>query len=391
VTSMRMTVTSMRRMTASASRCWMSSAGRATLATFSRGHDFVRWARLKEKLAKDEDFCARQLNQHGRFLLMSGAGDQILLDKRTRSVAWLDAAAAAAAAPDFLSTLVMLGLDEATAAPLAAVPVDDPAAAAAATEAAAAAAEAAAAAAGDDIHFLRFVDLRRAMFSVSQSSDGHPDIIIALLSRARSLLGWHAKSPFCSGCGKRNKKAFSGERRNCRHCGRVDYPPLSPVAIVLLAAADHSSVLLVRQPRFPPNMWSCPAGFVEAGESLFDCVRREVAEELGLDLADGPNEGVRLQDSQHWPFPTGSLMLGCTATVAKGAEPTPDPDEIESARWVTPEELEAALEVSKATLEERLAAPFFVPPPEAVAHQLMRRWLNDRREKLLPTLDSSSL
>ena len=41
-------------------------------------------------------------------------------------------------------------------------------------------------------------------------------------------------------------------------------------------------LLLARSPHYAPGMFSALAGFVEPGESLEDCVHREVAEEVGV-------------------------------------------------------------------------------------------------------------
>jgi NAD+ diphosphatase len=74
------------------------------------------------------------------------------------------------------------------------------------------------------------------------------------------------------------------------------------------------------------------AGFVEVGESLEDCVRREVAEEAGIELAD-----IRYFGSQPWPL-TNSLMIGFTARWASG-EIVEDPTEIMDAGWYAPDAL----------------------------------------------------
>jgi NAD+ diphosphatase len=68
------------------------------------------------------------------------------------------------------------------------------------------------------------------------------------------------------------------------------------------------------------------AGFVEAGESLEDCVHREVDEEVGVRVAD-----LRYYGSQSWPFPH-SLMVAHTAQWI-GGELRANPGEIEDARW----------------------------------------------------------
>ena len=73
-------------------------------------------------------------------------------------------------------------------------------------------------------------------------------------------------------------------------------------------------------------MFSALAGFVEAGESLEDCVHREVAEEVSVQVTD-----LRYYCSQSWPFPH-SLMVAYTARWVSG-EIVPQPGEIEAAGW----------------------------------------------------------
>jgi NAD+ diphosphatase len=85
-------------------------------------------------------------------------------------------------------------------------------------------------------------------------------------------------------------------------------------------------VLLARSPHFPPGMYSALAGFVEAGETLEQCVAREVEEEVGVRVS-----GIRYFASQPWPFPN-SLMIAFVCDWA-GGEIRPQEGEIEAANW----------------------------------------------------------
>lgn len=57
---------------------------------------------------------------------------------------------------------------------------------------------------------------------------------------------------------------------------------------------------------------SLVAGFLEAGETLEECVVREVKEETGLDV-----QNITYWGNQPWPYPSG-LMVGFTADYAGG-------------------------------------------------------------------------
>jgi NAD+ diphosphatase len=79
-------------------------------------------------------------------------------------------------------------------------------------------------------------------------------------------------------------------------------------------------------------MFSVLAGFVEPGESLEDCVRREVKEESGIEI-----KNIRYFGSQPWPFPN-SLMVGFTAEYS-GGEIRMDEKEILDAGWFAADNL----------------------------------------------------
>jgi NAD+ diphosphatase len=109
----------------------------------------------------------------------------------------------------------------------------------------------------------------------------------------------------------------------------VYYAPIHPAVIV--AIEREGKLLLAHNKQMPEGRYSVLAGFVEPGESLERTVRREVMEEVGIEI-----NGLRYFGSQSWPFPC-SLMIGFTAHWLRG-EVTPDGTELSDARWFAPDE-----------------------------------------------------
>jgi NAD+ diphosphatase len=167
----------------------------------------------------------------------------------------------------------------------------------------------------------RPVPLRAAMMQF-------PAPLMGLAGRAAQVLEWDRTHRHCGVCGTATELQ-SGERaRRCPACGHSSYPRLSPAMMALVWRADRGrpELLLARAPHFAPGMYSALAGFVEAGESLEECIRREVAEEVSLQVTN-----LRYYGSQSWPFPH-SLMVAFTAEWA-GGEIVPQVGEIEDAGW----------------------------------------------------------
>jgi len=187
-----------------------------------------------------------------------------------------------------------------------------------------------------------------------------PEREIGLLAQAKSLLSWHARHRFCANCGAPTAPTASGFRRDCAACGAQHFPRTDPVVIMLVTHGDRC--LLGRQARFPAGNYSCLAGFVEPGETVEDAVRRETFEEAGVRVGT-----VSYALSQPWPFPS-SLMLGCVGE-ALGDALAIDRDELEDARWFHRDEV-------RLMLESAHPQGLRVPPPVAIAHHLVRLFLD---------------
>lgn len=152
------------------------------------------------------------------------------------------------------------------------------------------------------------------------------DTDAGLFTTATALLTWHAAAPFCPRCGERSTPRPAGWSRVCPN-DHEDFPRTDP-AVIVLVHDGADSIVLARQPIWPPGRVSVLAGFVEAGESLEAAVVREIGEEVGLRVRD-----VQYLGSQPWPFPR-SLMVGFAARADRTDELRPRVGEIESARWV---------------------------------------------------------
>jgi NAD+ diphosphatase len=157
-----------------------------------------------------------------------------------------------------------------------------------------------------------------------------PEDHFLLAGRAVQIVEWDRTHRFCGRCGTPTV-ALPGERaKQCPACGLASYPRLAPAVIVRVTRGDE--ILLARNNRFPRAFFSVVAGFVEPGESLEMTVRRELREEVAIEVTN-----LRYFGSQSWPFPH-SLMLGFTADYASG-EICVDGQELAEAGWFTSEAL----------------------------------------------------
>jgi NAD+ diphosphatase len=158
----------------------------------------------------------------------------------------------------------------------------------------------------------------RTLFSVLD--DAH----FALAGRALQLIDWDRSHQFCGRCGERTEAHPEERVRVCPACKLSAYPRVAPAVMALITREDQ--ILLARSPHFPAGMYSALAGFVEPGESLEQCISREVAEEVGVQVAS-----PRYVASQSWPFPH-SLMIAFVCEWVSG-EIRPQESEIEEAKW----------------------------------------------------------
>lgn len=162
--------------------------------------------------------------------------------------------------------------------------------------------------------------------------------------RAFHLQNWVGNNRFCGRCGNRTTVLPHELAVKCSHCGHIAYPRISPAIIVAVTKGDK--ILLARSNRFPPGRYSVIAGFLEPGETLEECVKREVMEEVGLEV-----DTIQYVGNQPWPFPD-SQMIGFTARHVRG-DIAIDNVEIVAADWFSADNLPD------------------IPPTDSIARQLI--------------------
>ena len=148
------------------------------------------------------------------------------------------------------------------------------------------------------------------------------------------LAGWYATSRFCGACGASMTHHERLRAMTCPSCGNVVFPRINPAVIVCVCDPVREKIVLTRyaRGRYMP-IDALVAGFVEIGETIEDCVRREVREELGLEVAN-----IRYYKSQPWGV-AGDVLSGYWCDVAGDPTLHRDKEELGSAVWAGPTEI----------------------------------------------------
>lgn len=147
--------------------------------------------------------------------------------------------------------------------------------------------------------------------------------------KAYEILYWDKNSRFCPVCGTQTILT-TPITKQCPNCKKEIYPTISTAILVLIRKED--SILLVHARNFKGTFYSLVAGFLEVGETLEECVAREVKEETGLNIRN-----ISYFGNQAWPYPSG-LMVGFIADYA-GGEITLQDEELSSGAFYTRDNL----------------------------------------------------
>jgi 8-oxo-dGTP diphosphatase len=136
--------------------------------------------------------------------------------------------------------------------------------------------------------------------------------------------------------------------------------PRHSVSVAAVVVDDQDRALLVR--RRDNGHWEPPGGVLELGEEIADGLRREVAEETGLQVEPSALTGVYKNMSQH----IVALVFRCRQTGGTLAAAS----ETAALRWATRAEVEDLADPAYAI--RVLDALNFATPPAVRAHDGVR-------------------
>lgn len=173
-------------------------------------------------------------------------------------------------------------------------------------------------------------------------------VVFDVAGRAVQIVHFASVHRFCGRCGTPTARDPGERCMRCPRCELAVYPRVSPAIIVLVRRGAEA--LLAHSGRFTTGFYSTLAGFVEPGESLEETLRREVREEVGVEIRN-----IRYFGSQPWPFPH-SLMVGFVGDHA-GGDIVVDGEEIKDARWFRADALPP------------------IPPRLSIARKLIDAWV----------------
>lgn len=178
--------------------------------------------------------------------------------------------------------------------------------------------------AGEGRRFCTLRELRRRM------SEAHAFMYVAYT--AYHLAAWYADNRFCGRCGARTEHDEAERALRCTGCGRVIYPQLVPAVIV--GVIDGDRILLTKYANREMSFYALIAGFTEIGETLEECVAREVMEEVGLRV-----KNLRYYKSQPWGS-ARDILMGFFCDVDGATDIRLQEDELKEGIWVRREDIE---------------------------------------------------
>lgn len=168
------------------------------------------------------------------------------------------------------------------------------------------------------------------------------------------------KFEYCPICGNKlilKKAGDDGFIPFCKICNRFWFD-LFPTCVIVLIANQYDEVVLLRQSYLSDKYSTFVAGYMQPGESAEDATRREIKEEIGLEISD-----LRYVTS-HWFNLKQMLMIGFIAKTNKKNFKLSE--EVDSAEWVP---------------IEKIPEKIYPEHPDNIAYVLYREYLMQKNKE----------
>lgn len=159
---------------------------------------------------------------------------------------------------------------------------------------------------------------------------------------------------YCPHCGSRLVSRPIGDEGLVPYCENCEKPLFDMFAtcIIVMVVNEEEEVALLKQNYLSSQHRVLVSGFMKPGESAEECTRREIQEELGIDV-----EQLRIVGTD-WFARREQLMIGFVARARK--QPFKLSGEVDEAAWVPVEQ-----------------APALMHPGKSISTELVRRYLEE--------------
>ncbi len=182
------------------------------------------------------------------------------------------------------------------------------------------------------INFKMPIQLPKYNFSnISILRDSSPKYKAFAGITGNQLLNWYRKNKFCGVCGTKMYHSHNSRSMICPICKDAKYPFLAPAVIVGIINEDK--ILLTKYSNRNFSKYALIAGYTEIGENIEETVKREVFEEVGLEI-----KNIRYYKSQPWSF-SSSLLFGFFCNLEGTDNITLDENELSEAKWFKREDI----------------------------------------------------
>ena len=159
-----------------------------------------------------------------------------------------------------------------------------------------------------------------------RSENPEPRHLFFAAYTAYQLSSWCTDNRYCGRCGHTTVPAPDERAIDCPDCGRRIYPRIQPAVIVGVTKGDE--LVVTRYANRPSVSWALVAGFNEIGETLEETVKREVMEEIGLEV-----DNIRYYKSQPWGI-ASDILSGFYCDVVGDPTIKLHDGELKEAFWV---------------------------------------------------------